>query len=342
MRILAVFLTALLAPAGAFAQTISGTVVDIMGTPIQGVEVAYNLAGNVQRDTTDAAGAYLLAFGTSSVPEDGGPVVQNTTWGKLKAGFRDVPAAYGKAALPRTDISPDTLYFDGGNDHWSVIHNVGQLTEPLTYNIAVAPQVWTIEPYFVNTPVVAADVQTPLAVQTSPGYPPFAHVENVSWPMIAFPIPIDGDFDSPADVDSLNARIAHFTQMTGRDLFRYAPGEVEFGGEWGVHNGIWWQHNSFQNSTNFYYPDPDNPIENTGWGALVKTTHSGYLSRTTSEHEMVRALGVLGNANNPLGGITNVPASHFNSYDTMIIEWIMQDRARTEAGQNHARLSEMR
>ena len=42
------------------------------------------------------------------------------------------------------------------------------------------------------------------------------------------------------------------------------------------------------------------------------------------------------------GGITNADPSRLQPYDAMIIAWIMRDRERTEAGQNSARLSEMR
>lgn len=107
---LTLLLLTVLAPA-AVSQTISGTVVDIMGTPLSGIPVAYSLGGNTQQDTTDAAGTYLLSFGTSSVPDDAGPEVRRTSWGKLKAGFMNAPAARNKDAGPGTDTSADTLYF---------------------------------------------------------------------------------------------------------------------------------------------------------------------------------------------------------------------------------------
>ena len=163
VRILVIALAFLVGPTSAVAQTISGHVRDHEGNALPGIIVAYNLSANVQQDTTDAAGAYLLSFGTSSVPEDGGPRVRTTTWGSLKAGFREGLAAQGEAAAgARTVVYPDTLYFDGMSataepHYWSIRHAFTATGGDDVVNAATVPFLVTI-PNAPNQPPGPTDV----------------------------------------------------------------------------------------------------------------------------------------------------------------------------------------
>jgi hypothetical protein len=323
---LTLLLLTVLAPVAA-PQTISGTVVDIMGTPLSGIPVAYSLGGTVQRDTTDVAGAHLLSFGTSSVPDAGSPEARHTTWGKLKAGFKDVPAAHRKAAGPRIVIFPDTLYFDGADHHWSVRHFVGAWEGDCQFNIAVPPKIWTLLPYFQNVAMEAETYKTIFFVGEQ------IYADMLHWPTTAFPLPVDGTNFTQANQDSLAARSLQFRLMAGVPLpFVYAPGEVE-----SSVNGVWWIFNDTNDFVEFS-ADPTYELYAVG----IHTEASGCMSRNISEAEMLKALGKRAPYfQDSRFGITKTNPSSFNQYDSAVVRFIYERQRRNEQGMNQARLIEV-
>lgn len=192
MRTFAVGAALILAPlASAAAQTISGYVYDHRGDPRAGIVVAYNLSGNVQQDTTDVDGSYLLSFGASSVPDEGeNPPAPIPTWGRVKAAFSN-PAAK-VASGSRTTILPDTLYFLGGATYWSNTHPLPPPQADATVDMALPPAVYTdipTEGAIIINPVDYADYHNLLNAPVPPALVPNSLLWHPS--RIQFRIPVD-------------------------------------------------------------------------------------------------------------------------------------------------------
>ena len=266
------------------AQPISGVFYDIMGNGQPGYWVGANQDG--VQDSVLSAPQYELFAWTSDVPEDPNtPETHATTWGRLKASFRSGPEWHPRAKSLASVIPDGTLEFNGGSVFWSVTHTFGNLTQPLTFNVALPPKVWTLAPHFIDVQMDVEVIKQALFI----GPPPFRYADNLHWPSSAFPLPVDGEsWDhsqqfSGAMVDSLSQDAQMFVQRTGVPTpFQFADGQVQRG-----INGIWWVFDDNQNLTEFSYDSESDEI----YAATIHTK-SGYLgwdNRNGRLHEEFRA-----------------------------------------------------
>lgn len=341
--VLATWLISIFAATAAYgSQPISGTFYDIEGNGVSGKWIRAMQAG--EADSTQTKPAYtLFQDPTSSIPDTPGdptaPLVQLIGWGRLKATFLPKTSVMAsvesdRAKHPLSVLSEGILELDGGSTHWSVTHDFGSLVEPLIYNASLPPRVWTVPGLFTDVEAEPEIYKRLLRVRP---YPTTGWTDNISWPISAFPIPVDGTGFDQADLDSLVQRQLHLSARTGLpELFYYAPGQVQIGV-----SGIWIIFNDpYENSTQFFYDSQTFTMN----AAIIHVTTNGWESRPMGEHELFRAVfGYRGNLVHidPRYGLANTDPSPMTEYDAAFARFVYLDRLMTETQKNNVRLADV-
>jgi hypothetical protein len=318
---------------------ITGTFYQIQGNGVSGKWVVGDEWG--VQDSMQTTPGYTLFANTAGVPDGVQvPEPRSTTWGGFKAGFRAGGGVRRIVGLQEMLVVEDTIEFRGGSGFWSVTHEIENLTQPLTFNVALPPTVWTLPPLFVGVEMDVDTIKRALSISED------KNLDNVHWPSSAFPIPVDGEswnhsqqFDG-ALVDSLELDAQIFVERTGVPTpFEFADGQVVRG-----ISGIWWIFDDpNQNSTEFFVNTTTNEIV----AAVIHTQvgGQGMANRSSRHHEELRAAFGVANAtfHDVRYGIANfdLPTA-MTDYDEALIRFVYEKTLRDEAGENDARMIEMR
>jgi len=312
-------------------QTISGTVIDVEGTPLDGIPVSFNLHGDIAVDTTEVDGNYMLTFGTSSVPEDDPPAIHIGTWGQLKAEFHR-----SRNRIQARTTDPDTLYIDGGTEYWGVAHWIESVDGDVTFNACLTPRIWSVGGLFADISMEPEVIKGIYGV----GFGQYNLRDNLTWPTVKIDAGLPVLLDQSVSLDDslyVQSVFDEFSSRTGIYFFRWAEeGEVER-----TVRGIYWLVNDNENSTSHHYDFEAFEM----YAATVATEPGilGFLDPETAAHELDRTLGAYGSFFDPRYGITNsAPASEWTDYDAAHILWNYLKKGLSEQDQNHALLSEMR
>jgi len=146
------------------AQVLDGTLIGVDEQPLPNKIVTYILDQTARSDTTDTSGYFALDFRTTGIEEPSFPQIRNTTWGKIKADYRNAPPERpSQKAMQHTltTFFPDTLYVDGMTEHWSSkepITNDLLRSGDMTFNLALPPYNYTFLPtHPEGVPIVPID-----------------------------------------------------------------------------------------------------------------------------------------------------------------------------------------
>jgi hypothetical protein len=324
----------------ALGAAVNGHYRNIEGAGQNGHAVTLTQPSDTTAVSTDPIGFYDTNP-TSSVPEEPQlPRLQITSWGRIKADYRNaVPSAKALRLL----LNPATLEINGGTTHWSVTHQYADLVGTDEFNAAVSQKIWTLAPYF-------TDVQMDVDVLKQALYvlPIGLYTDNKHWPSGAFPLSVDGwNYSNHAQgfagamVDSLNLDSGIFVQHAGASTpFYFADGQVTRGV-----NGVFWIFNDPNgNNTEFFCANPNDISEITAAVIHTKSGPFGWDNRNIRHHEELRAAYGMAASSflDSRYGITRTDnISPMNDYDEALIQFVIMKTLCDEAGTNEARMEEM-
>ena len=268
--------------AGAQVTSISGTVYDIAGIPLPGVTVWYN----DWQAVTDGNGNYALQ-GTSSVPNEdpAAPSAESTSWGRLKAGFRQAAKTQtpSKAAPGARDYDPGPgfLNFEAPG-HWSAWHDLTAQSGVISRN-ATLPD--SVGPRYGEA---LLPEHFRLIWRAQPLLP-----RLLSYRSQDLPIPVDGDMDSPADwalvqasIDRLNETLS---DLVGGPTLELLPGNGH-PSRVPPHQGIYIYHASNQNMGDPIENSSDNPEYIIGGNVYLMNSNFIQSNGRSLDHELLYRL----------------------------------------------------